>query len=186
MFLVVGIDLWEWEGHPSGSITECAFPHPLLPLPTSREMVEILPELDCWLLETGRKNVHEYWLQEPKLISKPKQNGGLNSLCWSFKEKVPFAVEKESCFGLQCPVYLLVLSEFRQSFLPSLPLTKQPWASLHLGSENRYLKVILWGFPGGPVVRTSPSNSEGVGLIPGWGAKISHALWPKHKTEVIW
>ena len=144
------------------------------------------PELDCWLLETGRKNVHEYWLQEPKLISKPKQNGGLNSLCWSFKEKVPFAVEKESCFGLQCPVYLLVLSEFRQSFLPSLPLTKQPWASLHLGSENRYLKVILWGFPGGPVVKTSPSNSEGVGLIPGWGAKISHALWPKHKTEVIW
>ena len=28
-------------------------------------------------------------------------------------------------------------------------------------------------FPGGPVVKTSPSNAEG--LIPGWGGKIPHA-----------
>ena len=27
-------------------------------------------------------------------------------------------------------------------------------------------------FPGGPVVKTSPSNAESVGLIPGEGAKI--------------
>ena len=40
--------------------------------------------------------------------------------------------------------------------------------------------------PGGPVVKTLPSNAGGVGLIPGWGAKIPHALWPKkskHNTE---
>ena len=30
-------------------------------------------------------------------------------------------------------------------------------------------------FPGGPVVKTSPSNSGGVRLIPGQGAKILHA-----------
>ena len=43
-------------------------------------------------------------------------------------------------------------------------------------------------FPGGPVVKTSPSNAESVGSIPGWGAKIQHALWPKkpkHKTKAI-
>ena len=43
-------------------------------------------------------------------------------------------------------------------------------------------------FPGGPVVKTSPSNTWGVGLMPGQGAKISHTLQPKkpkHNTEVI-
>ena len=30
-------------------------------------------------------------------------------------------------------------------------------------------------FPGGPVVKTSPSNAEGAGSIPGQGAKILHA-----------
>ena len=43
-------------------------------------------------------------------------------------------------------------------------------------------------FPGGPVVKTSPSNAGGVGSIPDWGAKIPHASGPKkpkHKTEAI-
>ena len=42
-----------------------------------------------------------------------------------------------------------------------------------------------WDFPGGPVVKTSPSNAGGMG----WGAKISHASQPKnqkkHETEAI-
>ena len=40
-------------------------------------------------------------------------------------------------------------------------------------------------FPGGPVVKTSPSNAGGMDLIPGQVAKSPHALWPKkpkHKT----
>ena len=37
-------------------------------------------------------------------------------------------------------------------------------------------------FPGGPVVKTSPSNAGGVGLIPGRGAKIPHASWPKNRN----
>ena len=36
--------------------------------------------------------------------------------------------------------------------------------------------------PGGPVVKTSPSNAAGVGLIPDWGAKIPHALRPKNQN----
>ena len=36
-----------------------------------------------------------------------------------------------------------------------------------------------WDFPGDPVVKTSPSNIGGVGLIPGQGAKIPHASWPE-------
>ena len=32
------------------------------------------------------------------------------------------------------------------------------------------------------MVRTLPSNAEGVRSIPGWGAKISHALGPKHQN----
>ena len=37
-------------------------------------------------------------------------------------------------------------------------------------------------FPGGPVVKTSPSNAGGQGLIPGQGAKIPHALGPKNQN----
>ena len=44
-------------------------------------------------------------------------------------------------------------------------------------------------FPGGPVVKTSPSNAGGVGSIPGWGARIPHTSWPKeklkHRPEVV-
>ena len=36
--------------------------------------------------------------------------------------------------------------------------------------------------PGGPVIKTSPSNSEGVGLMPGQGAKIPHASWPENQN----
>ena len=37
-------------------------------------------------------------------------------------------------------------------------------------------------FPGGPVVKTSPSNAGGLGLTPGHGAKIPHALWLKNQN----
>ena len=35
-------------------------------------------------------------------------------------------------------------------------------------------------FPGGSVVKTSPSNAVGVGSIPGQVAKIPHASCPKN------
>ena len=34
-------------------------------------------------------------------------------------------------------------------------------------------------FPSGPVIKTWPSNAGGAGSIPGQGAKIPPALWPK-------
>ena len=37
-------------------------------------------------------------------------------------------------------------------------------------------------FPGGPVVKTSPSNAGVVGLIPGWGTKIPHASGSKSQN----
>ena len=42
--------------------------------------------------------------------------------------------------------------------------------------------------PGGPVVKTSPSNAGGMGSIPGQEAEISHASWPKnqkHRIEAV-
>ena len=50
------------------------------------------------------------------------------------------------------------------------------------------LKTGPWSFPGGPVVKISPSGVGGSGLIPGWEAKIPHALQPKSqnkKTEAM-
>ena len=47
---------------------------------------------------------------------------------------------------------------------------------------------VAGGFPGGPVVRMSPSNAGDVGSPPGLRAKIPHVSEPKkpkHKVEAI-
>ena len=46
------------------------------------------------------------------------------------------------------------------------------------------------GFPGGPVVKTSPYNAGSTGLIPAWEAKTLNALClvtkkPEHKTKSL-
>ena len=41
---------------------------------------------------------------------------------------------------------------------------------------------MMGDFPGGPKVKTLPSNAMGVALIPGWGARIPHALWSKKQN----
>ena len=49
-------------------------------------------------------------------------------------------------------------------------------------------KTMVRNFPGGSVVKTSPSNAGGVGLIPGQRAKIPQTLQPKnqkYKTEAM-
>ena len=44
-----------------------------------------------------------------------------------------------------------------------------------------FLKYYLRDFPGGPVVKTLPSNAGCAGLIPGQGAKIPHAWRPRNQ-----
>ena len=41
--------------------------------------------------------------------------------------------------------------------------------------------MVFGDFPGGPVVKTLPSNAGGMDSIPDWGAKIPHALQPKNQ-----
>ena len=47
--------------------------------------------------------------------------------------------------------------------------------------ESRKKKVYE-DFPGDPVAKTSPSNADRAGLIPGQGAKIPPPSSPKNKT----
>ena len=50
--------------------------------------------------------------------------------------------------------------------------------------KQRCVKNLLWrDFPGGPVVKTSPSIAEGTGSIPGRGAKMPQTSRPKKKKE---
>ena len=53
---------------------------------------------------------------------------------------------------------------------------------IHFISSYLCLIIAERDFPGGPLVKTSPSNAGGVGSIPGQGAKIPHASQPKTKT----
>ena len=49
--------------------------------------------------------------------------------------------------------------------------------------EHRMNTNSLWqDYPGSSVVKTLPSNAEGAGLIPGFGAKIPRALQPKNQN----
>ena len=53
----------------------------------------------------------------------------------------------------------------------------------HIYSNGYQLKrLIFWDFSDGPVVKTSASNAGDIGLIPGRGAKIPHALWPRNQN----
>ena len=45
-----------------------------------------------------------------------------------------------------------------------------------------YHKQSVEDFPGGPVVKTSPSSAESRGLIPGQAAKISYVLQLKNQN----
>ena len=38
-------------------------------------------------------------------------------------------------------------------------------------------------FPGGPVIKTLPSNPRDAGLLPGQGVKSLHASWQKKKKK---
>ena len=42
--------------------------------------------------------------------------------------------------------------------------------------------MLLRDFPGGPVVKTSPSNAGDAGSIPGRGARIPHVSGPKDQN----
>ena len=44
------------------------------------------------------------------------------------------------------------------------------------------LRVKVRDFPGGPVIKTSPSNAGGAGSIPGGGAKIPQASRPQNRN----
>ena len=46
--------------------------------------------------------------------------------------------------------------------------------------KEYHQEILFKGLPGGPVVKTSPSNA---GSTPGQGVKIPHASWPKNKIQ---
>ena len=64
------------------------------------------------------------------------------------------------------------------------PQTKQAHYSLSpWGTYVEYgFKNMVLGLPWRPVVKTLPSSAGSVGSIPGWGAKIPHASWPKNQN----
>ena len=58
--------------------------------------------------------------------------------------------------------------------------SKLPLRSVYKRTSSK--TILIGDFTGGPVVKTSPYNADGMGLIPCWGAKISHASRPKKKN----
>ena len=46
-------------------------------------------------------------------------------------------------------------------------------------------KVYSGDFPGGPVVKTLPSNEGGMGSNPSWGVKIPYACHQKIRSNIV-
>ena len=61
-----------------------------------------------------------------------------------------------------------------QCIIPTEPIISLRYVCTVL--EVSYCFKVAY-FPGGPVVKMLPSNAWGMGSVPGWGAKIPHALW---------
>ena len=49
--------------------------------------------------------------------------------------------------------------------------------------SNQRSTTWVGDFPGGPVVKTLPSNAEGTYSVPHWGAGIPHASQPENKNN---
>ena len=64
----------------------------------------------------------------------------------------------------------------------SNPILKTVISTTHKPSLI-FQRIKVGGFPGGPMVKTLPSNVGDVGSIPFRGVKIPYALWPK-KQEI--
>ena len=61
--------------------------------------------------------------------------------------------------------------------------------SIRTNSLNSYIillknKPLTGDFPGCPIVKTSPSDAEGEGSVPGWGAETPHASQPKKPKHI--
>ena len=90
--------------------------------------------------------------------------------------------------GIDIYTLLYIKQIINKDLLNSTGNSTQYSIMTYMGKESK--KEWIYGdFPGGPVVKTSPSHAGGVGSIPGRGAKIPHASpraeKPKHKTEAI-
>ena len=67
------------------------------------------------------------------------------------------------------------MKDFWNSLLGSPGPSRTVWAS--------QIKQGPWNFPSCPWVGTLPSNEGAAGSIPGQGARIFHASWPKKKNQ---
>ena len=74
-------------------------------------------------------------------------------------------------------------SSFKRKGILTYATTGMKTEYIILREISQSQKGKYWDFPGSPVVKTLPSNAGGMGLIPGWGAKIPHAVWCGQKLK---
>ena len=66
---------------------------------------------------------------------------------------------------------LLILKTTKSSYIIQLKIFSKSPCKIEASGD----------FPGGPVVKTLPSNAGGMGSSPCQGAKILYASWPKNQ-----
>ena len=114
---------------------------------------------------------------------------------WTTAHRAPLSTgfsSQEYWSGLPCPPPGDLPNPGIESRSHVSCIDKQVLYKHHMGSPLHcilHFKLRYRDFPGSPMLKTSPSNAVGAGLIPVLGAKIPPASQPKkskHKTEAIW
>ena len=162
----------------------------------------------CWELIIGVsakliEKFRSFWLWMERCLGSKENLNEVTQLCLTLYDLMDCYLSGFSVHGIfQARVLEWVAISFSdlpdQRSNPDLPHCRQMlyglshWGRLVIFKPQERQQIIIpeecqWDFPGGPVVKTSPSNAENRGSIPGWGAKIPHALCPlqKPQTEAI-
>ena len=110
------------------------------------------------------------------LRGRPAHLTTLSSLCF-FNSQTRFSIKTE--------INRFLYSSFIAVCLWNAFLSLWVHSFNQLRGENLKQKALIRDFPGSPVVKTSPSNSEDVISNPGQGVNIPHAFWPKQQQQQI-
>ena len=101
-----------------------------------------------------------------------------SKISWRERHEAELAEPHRLC-GKVSNLWSLVLEKLPRGFNQNERWTKNCKFLINCN----HMKNISGDFPGGPVVKTSPSSAGRTGSTPGWGIEIPHGLWPKNQNK---
>ena len=142
-------------------------------IPPSSPTVLATTSLSSRFMSLFLKQAYSWFIQHPELVE-----NSMTHFPFPFSKYIGQLLVSQLTF-LDAEMVILSNNSFILWGACPCLLTSRVSAGKHCS------KILLWDFPGGPVVKTSASNAGDADSIPGWGAIPTHLLskGPKHKNR---